>query len=101
MKQETVLSEKSRANKMHDREVRMLLDRERSKEQADAEKRDFKSLQAFMKKANHMMPIKSCESPVKEQPINNMNNSVMSLRLSRQSFYPKNISVQDVSTFDD
>jgi hypothetical protein len=88
MKQETVVREKSRAKKMQDKEVRMLLDREHSKEQADGEKRDFKSLQAFMKRANHIMPIKQCESPEKKQPNNNMNTSVMSLRLTRQSFYP-------------
>jgi hypothetical protein len=44
MKQETIVREKSRANKMQEKEVRMLLDREHSKEQADADKRDFKSL---------------------------------------------------------
>jgi hypothetical protein len=87
MKQEKVVREKSRAKKMQDKEVRMLLDREHSKEEADGEKRDFKSLQAFMKRANHIMPIKQCESPEKNQPNNNMNISVMSLRLSRQSFY--------------
>ena len=73
MKQETIVREKSRAKKMQEKEVRMLLDQEHSKEQADAEKRDFKSLQAFMKKANHTVPIKQCESPEKKQPNNNMN----------------------------
>ena len=67
-KQEAVVTEKDRAKKMQDKEVRMILDREHSKEQADAEKRDFKSLQAFMKKANHIMPINQCESPEKKHP---------------------------------
>jgi hypothetical protein len=88
MKQETVVMEKSRTKLLQDKEVRKLLDREHSKDQSDGEKRDFKSLQAFMKKANHIMPIKQCESPEKNQPNNNMNTSIMSLRLSRQSFYP-------------
>ena len=80
--------------------MRKILDREHSKEQADAEKRDFKSLEAFMKKANHILPIKEYESPEKKQPNNSMNTSVMGIRLSRQSFYPQNISVQDISTQD-
>jgi len=67
-KQETVVREKDRVKKMQDKEVRIILDREHSKEQTDAEKRDFKSLQAFMKKANHIMPFKQCESPEKKQP---------------------------------
>ena len=66
-KQEKVVREKDRAKKMQDREVRIIMDREHSKEQTDAEKRDFKSLQSFMMKANHIMPFKQCESPEKKQ----------------------------------
>jgi len=47
------------------------------------------------------MPIKQSESPEKKLPNNSMNTSVMGIRLSRQSFYPQNISVQDISTQDD
>ena len=53
-----------------------------------------------MKKANHILPIKEYESSEKKQPNNSMNTSVMGIRLSRQSFYPQNISVQDISTQD-
>ncbi len=101
MKQDRAVRDKNRAKKMQDKELRMILDKEHSKEKGDAEKRDFKSLQSFMKKANHIMPIKQCASPDTKQPNNTMNTSVMSIRLSRQSFYPQNISVQNVSTFDD